>query len=412
MGVKAVIAAGWAVDDAAALTFAEVFYDHLLKGERFGAAVKAAREETYDLHKDRTNTWGAYQCYGDPDYQFAVSAQGSPRGMDNFVDIEEAIFEIRRRHEISKTTAALGIEKIRTDLRELKKGIEKYNKAWLEDALVSDALGAAFAEAFCFEEAIESYELAIGNGNSSAAIKALEQAANCKIRLAVQNFQNDPRKHRESIKAINEQIRKLDRLIDAIGETPERLAMVGGGYKRLARLSSEKSSVETVSALNKMEEYYARAWDRKKVVYPLTNLIVAKIVRALWKGKPGQKQLTEMEAQIKEARSMAIAEQEKSPDDFWAAIGVTDVKMLEYLFKYLKGRQKFSETIHDELVEEYKKAWGQYGSAREINSVIEHYAFLLAVIKKPDSQKNTHQDLHNVLQKILDSLTSIYEKVG
>ena len=413
MGVKAVIAAGWAVDDAAALTFAEVFYDHLLRGQPFGAAVKAARQETYDLHKDRTNTWGAYQCYGDPDYRFAVSASSGPRATDNFVDIEEAIFEIKRRHEISKTTAALGIEKIRGDLRDLKKGIETVNKDWLEDAMVSDALGAAFAEAFCFEDAIESYDLAIRNGRSTAAIKALEQAANCRIRLAVQNFQNDSRKYRASIKAIKEQIRKLDRLMDAIGETPERLAMVGGGYKRLARLSSETSPNDSVSALNKMEEYYARAWTKKEEVYSLTNLVVAKIVRALWNGKPGVKQLAEMEEQIKEARKLAATEQKKSPDDFWAAIGLTDIKMLEHLLKYLKGSQKnFSETVHDELVDEYKKAWGQYGSAREINSIIEHYAFLLAVIRKPDSKKNKHQDLRNVLEKIFNSLTSIYERVG
>jgi CHAT domain-containing protein len=417
MGVKAVIAAGWAVDDAAALTFAEVFYDHLLRGERFGAAVKAAREETYDLHKDRTNTWGAYQCYGDPDYQFAVSAQGSQRDIGNFVDIEEAILAIRRQHEISKTTAVLGIEKIRTDLRDLKKGIEKYNKAWLEDALVSDALGAAFAEAFCFEEAIESYDLAIQNGKSTAAIKALEQAANCRIRQAVQNAQTDPRKYKDSIKTIKVQIRTLERLMEAIGETigetPERLALVGGGYKRLARLSSVKAPAETVSALNKMEDYYARAWTKKKEVYPLTNLVVTKIVRAFWNGKPGVKKLAEIASQIEEAKRMAVTEQKKSPDDFWAAIGLTDVKMLEHLLKYLKGSQKsFSEKVHDELVEEYKKAWGQYGSAREINSVIEHYAFLAAVITKPDSQKNKHKDLHNVLEKIRDSLLTTYEKVG
>jgi hypothetical protein len=124
------------------------------------------------------------------------------------------------------------------------------------------------------------------------------------------------------------------------------------------------------------------------------------------------KQSAEMEEQIKEAKIMAAAEQEKSPDDFWAAIGLTDVKMLEYLLKYLRGRQKFGEEVHDELVEEYKKAWGQYGSAREINSIIEHYAFLAAVIMKPDSRKNTHQGLHNVLEKILNSLISTYEKVG
>ncbi|MCJ7830474.1 MAG: CHAT domain-containing protein, partial [Desulfobacterales bacterium] len=67
-GVRAVIAAGWAVDDAAADTFAISFYDALLSGRMLGDAVQSARRETFERHA-RTNTWGAYQCYGDPDYR-------------------------------------------------------------------------------------------------------------------------------------------------------------------------------------------------------------------------------------------------------------------------------------------------------------------------------------------------------
>ena len=47
MGVQAVVAAGWAVDDAAALTFATAFYDRMLGSVPFGKAVKEAR--TSDL---------------------------------------------------------------------------------------------------------------------------------------------------------------------------------------------------------------------------------------------------------------------------------------------------------------------------------------------------------------------------
>ena len=72
MGVKAVIAADWATDDAAALTFTDAFYDHMLKGDTFGNAVRAARAETYELHGERTNTWAAYQCYGDPNYRLVT----------------------------------------------------------------------------------------------------------------------------------------------------------------------------------------------------------------------------------------------------------------------------------------------------------------------------------------------------
>ncbi|MBV8817078.1 MAG: CHAT domain-containing protein, partial [Acidobacteriaceae bacterium] len=68
MGVKAVIAAGWAVDDAAAKTFSASFYQFFLSGETFGRSVIMARQATFEQHPG-VNTWGAYQCYGDPGFR-------------------------------------------------------------------------------------------------------------------------------------------------------------------------------------------------------------------------------------------------------------------------------------------------------------------------------------------------------
>lgn len=48
-GVKAVVVAGWAVDDAAALTFAKKFYEYMFLGVTFGEAVKKARENIYTI---------------------------------------------------------------------------------------------------------------------------------------------------------------------------------------------------------------------------------------------------------------------------------------------------------------------------------------------------------------------------
>lgn len=76
MGVRAVIAAGWAVDDAAARDFAEHFYARMLVGEEFGEAVRSARETTWDRHPD-VNTWGAYQCYGDPGFRLQAPIETS-----------------------------------------------------------------------------------------------------------------------------------------------------------------------------------------------------------------------------------------------------------------------------------------------------------------------------------------------
>ncbi len=68
MGVRAVVAAGWAVQDNAAKEFAQKFYEYMLGGETFGRALKTARIHVYENFSD-SNTWGAYQAYGDPDYR-------------------------------------------------------------------------------------------------------------------------------------------------------------------------------------------------------------------------------------------------------------------------------------------------------------------------------------------------------
>ncbi|WP_139842529.1 CHAT domain-containing protein, partial [Janthinobacterium sp. GW458P] len=69
MGAQAVIAAGWRIDDQAASIFAHSFYHAMLSGEFFGDAVRLAREAAY-LHFPTSNTWGAYQAYGDDHYHF------------------------------------------------------------------------------------------------------------------------------------------------------------------------------------------------------------------------------------------------------------------------------------------------------------------------------------------------------
>jgi hypothetical protein len=59
-GVQNYIGTGWAVDDAAAVEFAQVFYTQAMKGELLGDALAAARVKIFD----KGSTWGAYQHYG------------------------------------------------------------------------------------------------------------------------------------------------------------------------------------------------------------------------------------------------------------------------------------------------------------------------------------------------------------
>ena len=81
IGVRCVIAAGWAVDDDAAGVFAETFYASLLRGNRFIDAVDEARKAAY-RQSPHVNTWAAYQCYGDPDWVFRQKADDPNQASD------------------------------------------------------------------------------------------------------------------------------------------------------------------------------------------------------------------------------------------------------------------------------------------------------------------------------------------
>jgi len=419
MGVKAVVAAGWAVDDAAAMSFAEIFYDHLLRGYQFGDAIKAARAEIYEQHGDRTNTWAAYQCYGDPAYRLVANTGAGGHWEKRIVDIDEAIAEIDQITEKAKTASALNTKRLKDDLNNLlkeleKKDIEQSHSNWLNNARLLEALGRAFAEVFSFEEAAEYYELAIKNDKSSASIKAIEQSANCHIRLAVQRFELDPGLYTKSKAQIETQIESLTQLMTTLRETPERLSMVGSGYKRLAQITSSKPSNVCNKALEQMEDYYRQAWKKipdksPKDPYPLTNALAARTVLLLRLGdaQKVKEELPKLRNQKEQAQGFAEALQKVRPEDFWAAIGVTDLKLLGYLIDYLGHKERLSEQVHKELLEDYQKAWKQYGSQRELNSVIEHYAFLVAVLQDcspKDEVCGVLQKLHNELRSMSEAL--------
>jgi hypothetical protein len=67
IGVRAVVAAGWTVDDTAAVAFAKTFYAEMLRGTGFGDAVTTARRAARQANNSMT--WAAYQCYGDPQFR-------------------------------------------------------------------------------------------------------------------------------------------------------------------------------------------------------------------------------------------------------------------------------------------------------------------------------------------------------
>ena len=297
----------------------------MFSGEGFGSAVHQARVEVFELHGNRTNTWGAYQCYGDPHYRL-VPKRGETTTISecHYIDLAEAIVDVNNLTQNARIAVANKISSLRDELETTYAEIACSNEDWLDDPDLNEALGRAYGEVDLFEQAVQFYEKAFHHPKSQISVKSIEQLANLRSRWAVELQNKDA-----ALKLIDDSINQLRRLKITMGDTPERLALIGSAYKRCAQISRRKRRRE---ALVKMESYYRRAWELKKSnTYPLLNMLIVQGVR-YWNGII-DKYPPDWEDQLKTAQEMALQQKEANPENFWLAIGVADYKLTDYLSK-------------------------------------------------------------------------------
>lgn len=186
MGAKAVVAAGWPVDDEAAALFAERFYAEILgHGRTFGQAVHAARQAVYDAFHERTNTWGAYQCYGDPMWSLE-GVQRSMRASDRPAPL------LRLEHTMSHRELAMRIHQIGTiagdkaaaelhhQLDAVVTALEQdpLRQSWLRSTGVCAALGEAYREVGAHAHAVHWFQEAAAGAYSRLQLRHVELMAN------------------------------------------------------------------------------------------------------------------------------------------------------------------------------------------------------------------------------------------
>jgi hypothetical protein len=367
LGVRCVIVAGWEVDDGCARAFGECFYSEMLEGASFGDATLAARRKAYEA-KPNDNTWGAFQCYGDPDYRLArtmAKSKATEDGADQFVGVSEAI------------TAT---EQIRDDVniwleRDLKLQEEKLvkiedearTKNWLRQPLLRTALAEARGELGDLAGAIGHYEGAIGAENAVFKLRAVEQLANLRARLAVREFRKkrsanpNPADEVPAKAEIERSLRMLGALNEAAGPTPERLSLEGGCWKRLAQVQSSSAAAD--EALASMADCYdaAAKLGGKDPGYAKLMACNALLCAAVRSGK-------DRGAIAATLRGFADASP-SDEGDFWELIRWGDVRT----------NLAIAETAapHDteKIKEAYSRAWRHIGSPVKMRSVAEQLEF-------------------------------------
>lgn len=375
MGVRAVIAAGWAVDDAAAKSFANRFYAGFLNGRPFGDAVRDARQEIHASH-GHTNTWGAYQCYGDPDFVIdPTRSRDSPWSATPCVAAAELRLEAENLAQQIRTASDKELEGLKQRLERMLKTMPS---EWWRSSANCAAVGQAYGELGLFEKAIEYYERATSLESADARLKVVEQLANLRAKFAQRLVESDPKRSRELFEAAEGEI---DHVI-AIGATPERLSIKGSLNKRRARGAT--SARARIDALRKMAEGYLAAKRlasdpgnpnfRSDESYPLQNWLVAAIGVA-WHDAPETALPADIEQGLKRLSDLAETLPSEKPD-FWTLCLESDAQLLRHL-----ASRAFGPAAVDAIVQGYKAAARRSGSPREIESIVAHVEFIEAMVQ-------------------------------
>ena len=372
IGVRAVVAAGWAVNDDAAVVFAKAFYDALLEGAFLGDAVQASRRTVRERFPD-SSTWAAFQCYGDPGYRLRSFAAPNPRP-PRLVSPAELM---RRVQAITVLAGKIGLphfddvskreSELRDELDRLYAGLGE--REWAVP-LVLYEIGRAYGELGSYDKAVESYRAAWEHPDSSAApVRLVEQLGNLEIRLA----QRRSRQAKEADggpseadggpsaadDALVEAARRHLELALGLGRTPERLALMGSFHKKAATMADGPQRhhhlAEAAGRYAEAHELHIAAGRPPKPYYALNWLQMAALA-----GTPAVD--ADTRALLRPVAGPSAPDD--ADDDFWVRVTAADLSLTRSV---LEGVADV-----DQLHREYRSAFDTRSSRRDRDSVVDH----------------------------------------
>ncbi|GGG12142.1 hypothetical protein GCM10011344_11030 [Dokdonia pacifica] len=377
MGVKAIIISGWAVDDAAAEDFSETFYKNMLDGYNFGTSVQKARLSCFQNHRS-TNTWGAYQCYGNQFYTFSNRKYSKEDLLDYVIDtqvhtdMDNLLNAIRDRKNNREQT-----------LQKLNRYMEKAEKSNLLDALVLEKEALIYNELDEYDIACQKFKELFKYGKGTFSIGALEQYCIIKTR----KFEKD---------TLEEELQEIE-FLSLIGRNPGRINIIANAYKfasmKLDVKPKSKRKTKTVTKdaiyyLNKAFNGFAESFSISNDIYgadcldATTNMIfIAHILETHGEGTLiNHLKTCEAFAGVKEIKTHILTlykdifTKDTSNVALEVRIGIAE---LGYALALLKDNFMANEDLN--IVNKFKDVFLQLYSPRYISiellqiSFIEHY---------------------------------------
>jgi tetratricopeptide (TPR) repeat protein len=385
MGVRAVIAAGWAVNDQAAQTFATEFYHALFSGQPFGRAVQQARNVVYENHPN-VNTWGAYQCYGDHDFRLLQDrGPRTDKSLIRYSAPTELLVELENAAEDATTASAARMEQLQKQLPEI---VKKIPPNWLESGEVRAALGRAFGEIGCLEEAIRHYQAAIVAEQAHYPVQAIEQLSNLQARWAIQS------RPRAAARILTEAKRRL-LLLNNLAETAERMSLLGSICKRQAAMArtlpqKKKALQEMARRYQKAHEIWQKNTGQPNPYYQLNSLVGEVLLHQLDLRNPLPSSLSKRLAEIE---TDATQQNEVQPN-FWSEVAPAECLLVHHLASGTLNKYQ------GEIVGRYQRAQKRGASSREFRSVLEELDFLSNVLQSASEKQRRNAGQAKALEAI------------
>lgn len=375
-GVKAVIAAGWAVSDAAALAFTDEFYKQMFEGETFGEAVKQARAKVYEDFSD-TNTWGAYQCYGDPFYRFKNTNRAGS-GQRTYVISQEAEIDLSNlRNQLD-----MGSAKDENYLQQLATISEAVDSAGIRTARITEKEALIYADLFRYEDASEKFQALMQVEDASFSFSVMEKYLSVRSKMCYERRSN------YTADVLLKEIEYIDSQLSILlnlGPTAERYSLVASNYKRKAMLHEDPA--EKVKACQAAAYYYQKACGiegNTTLAYAYTNWIELEAIvnvaasrnwGATVKFKEEDYTLPPTDRLQEELNKLISKPGRKF--DYWQMINNANVHCCNWILDACRDKQF---TAHDPVFSSYNDVWKKAESKGKKMVVINHLEFLTNIL--------------------------------
>lgn len=407
-GVKAVVVAGWAVDDAAALEFADKFYEAMFTGDCFGDAVQKARSCCYENFPGQ-NTWGAYQCYGDPFYKFDMRQSGSSSA-PAYVIAEQAVIDLNNIY----SEMSMGNVRDEDIIKKLGKVIEQVEKAGIRNAAITEKEAFIYAQLLQYDLALDRFDALMEMEQANFYVSTLEIFCNTKAKKAMYDLKCGSIKTREATDRIDQTIKELLNLL-YISPTAERYNLLGSTCKRKAYIVQGKA--QKAAALKQAAQYYRHAvgiCSEDSLPYPLINWYILEAVLSLTidhtfgttTGTGEEKYevplLKTMLGDLEGIR-MEMA-QARVAGSYDREILLVNVLLCELMLQ----PKKLNRQVQDDLLQAYRLTWARLGSTAKKGAEIEQLDILVSMLSFSTAKEVVK--LHNGLMELKDALEKMIKR--